>query len=251
MARMQIRGYDLAVHNVKMPDVVEFVRDIDAHMAPNVPIVEKYAETILAEVEQFSALREADPRAHAQNCVLFAILSPQCKFDANVAATRRMMTELYDDIDSAEQIAAILTGNGAQNFMSAKPASKRIFASLEWIRALGPEDMSLEALQEARKCRAVVGLGDKTMRMALALYDATLPVYTLDVWMLRGIQSSWGGQTAASMSTEGAPYAALEAALVAWHGRNFPHLPVFVSQWALWNEWGFGRHMVHTAIFGI
>ena len=251
MARLQIRGFDVADHNPKMADAVEFIRDVDAHMAPYVPIVEQYADGVLAECEEFVALREADPKRHAQNCVLFAMLSPQCKFANNVRMTARVMTALDSDLRTAEDVAAVLSDNGADNSLTVKPASKRIFASLAWLRALDAEDMSLDALQEARKCGAVKGLGDKTMRMALALYDCTLPVYTLDVWMLRGIQGSWGGTVAASMTTDGAAYAAFEAALVAWHQRTFPHLPVFVSQWSLWNEWGFGHHVCHRGIFGL
>jgi hypothetical protein len=251
MARNLTRGYERTAKIVGMADAVEFIRDIDAHLSDAVAYVHKFAPSVAAECEAFIGNRAADDKAHAQQAVIFAILSPQCKFAKNVRATERMMAGLYEHYADAEAVRAVLTDDDRDNFLTAKPASRKVYEALEWLRDLDGDDMTLDALYMARKVGKVKGLGDKTIRMALALYDPTMPIYTLDVHMLRGIQNAWGGEVAREMTVNKTAYHALEAAMVAWHERNFPHLPVFVSQWALWNEWGFGEHMSHLAIFGL
>lgn len=252
MARKKMsRNHEVKTYTVKMADVVAFIANIDDNMAPFVDSVKQYADDIMGEVEQFTELRNADAILHAQTCLAFAIISPQCRFEKNVRATARLVANIYESFATSEAIVSMLTDNGADNFLSAKPLSKRLMQSMAFFRAIDDESMTLEALKMARKAGSVVGLGDKTFRMALALYDATLPIYTLDVHMLRGIQNTYGGTVAGSMSIQGKAYDALEAAMVAWHERNFPELPVFVSQWALWNAWGFGEHVSHLGIFGL
>lgn len=256
-------------HNVTLADAVRFIDGIDAHLESvnAVDIVRKYASVVLSEIRAMSDNRENDPRTHAQCAVLFGILSPQCKFDKNVRASWRLMCRLYDQIDTSVasydetgpfgkgaycvEIVRIMTDNGADNFLTAKPASVKLARSLEYIRTLDADSMNLAAMRQAVKDGAVVGLADKTMRMSLALFDGGIECYTLDVHMLRGIQRSYGGTVAGEMAINTSAYDAIEAAMVAWHARNFPTIPTFVSQWALWNEWGFGKHQSHLAIFGL
>ena len=263
------RGHETIKHNLTMADAVAFINGIDAHLdgIGAVDSVRKYAQSVIDEIAAMDENRASDPKSHAQCAVIFAILSPQCKFDKNVRAGWRFMCRLNDSFDTSvdtydesgpfgkgtysAEIVRIITDDGRDNFLTAKPASAKLARSIAYIRNLDADSMTLSAMKQAVKDGAVVGLADKTMRMALALFDGGIECYTIDVHMMRGIQRSYGGTVAREMTITTGAYDAIEAAMVAWHARHFPTLPTFVSQWALWDEWGFGAHQSHLAIFGL
>jgi hypothetical protein len=248
-----VSKYDNAVVSITVKDAVRIAQGVSAPKFRSYlrESVERYGAEVLAEVEEFVTLRELDPVAHAQRCLIFAICSPQCRFDVNVRAAARFGARLHEDYADVDSVYRVLTDDGADSWVTAGMAARGLFASLQFIREITEGEMDKAAILALRKAGKVKGLGMKTASMALALYDATLPVYTLDVHMLRAICTfaDCPDLLAGSMTITDAAYPVLEAALVALHEEECPGLPVFVSQWAIWDNWGFGRFTSHREIF--
>jgi 3-methyladenine DNA glycosylase/8-oxoguanine DNA glycosylase len=244
-------AYAVKQYNVNRADATDFVANVDTYMAPFISDVDRFAEDIMREVDTIAALREGDSVSHAQNCLVFAICSPQCKFAVNVRASQRMLGRLHEHYATVNDVYKVLTDDGTDSWVTSGNAARCLFASLDFLRHVTDEDMTKATLRTVRKLGKVKGLGEKTMSMALALYDATLNVYTLDVHMLRGIMRAMSKDEAGTMLAQDVAYRMIEDALCAWHLRTFAGWPIFVSQWALWNAWRDGSHESHLGIFGL
>lgn len=214
--------------------------------------VEKYRDSISGELALMGELRAADEQAYAQQCLLFAICSPQLDFDVNVRVARRAYAGLHRDFTSVEDVYQWITADSSDSWFLAGAAARAIWHNLNWLRNVSDSDMNKGSILALRKAGKLKGLGPKTAAMALALYDARSEVYTLDVHMLRGILTAAGltDRLATGQEITDAAYPIVEAAMIALHRETFgDEVPVFVSQWALWNEWRSGSHIDHWAIF--
>ena len=209
------------------------------------------ASPVHAEIDAIRALREVDPRLHAQTCVVFAIISPRTKFEKNVRATRRMMHAIDRDFSTVDDVYQCLTDGGKDSWFSAGGVSRSLFASLAWIRTLDIDDMNKPALLALNRAGTVKGLGRKTASMAVALFDASAPVITLDVHMLRGLLKCANMNAVGDLSINDSAYDVLEASVLNSIDDllNGAHIDYFYFQWALWNRWGFGTHVTHLPIF--
>jgi hypothetical protein len=161
-----------------------------------------------------------------------------------------MFGALNREFDTIDSVYQALTNNGSDSTFTSGMAARGIFKSLDVLRNADAQMMNKQSLTTLKKLGRVGGLGDKTMSMAIALFDSTNPVFTLDVHMLRGLQRLHNGQVAGSMTIGSKDYVNLENWLVATLTNLFPNVDIFTIQWALWNRWGFGVHKCHTAIFG-
>jgi hypothetical protein len=242
-----VSNHDQASYTVKAEDAARILLVLNNHMERIKPEIDANVDAIAAEVAVMDALREQDAILHAQTSLVFAIISPQCWFGHNVAATRRIMDRLYDNFETVDDVYRILTNDGAMSWVTAGGAARGIFTSLDTIRNIEPEDMTKDNLLALKKQGKLRNVGEKTAAMAVALFNGDADVFTLDVHMLRMLQSFVGGITATSMTVNKVPYRMLEATLVEWARQN-GYRP-FVLQWAMW-QIQHGYFESHLGIFG-
>jgi hypothetical protein len=213
--------------------------------------VDLYGDDILAELETFDTLRDGDAQYHAQRCVIFAIISPQCDFDLNCRAAVRFHNALYSPLNSVNDVYRVLTNDGECSWFTAGMSARSLFHNLQWLRNLDESDMNKPAIMALGRAGVIKGLAHKTASMAVALFDGREEVYTLDIHMLRGICRCAGaaGLEAGQMSITKAAHPGLEQTMVEIHAEILPEYPTFVSQWALWNLWRSDEHISHLPIF--
>ena len=209
-----------------------------------------YQSLIESELDIIAELRDSDSDRHATLCLLFAMISPQCPFDVNVRQTYRMYEHLGGTFDNVNDVYQCLTDGGSDATFTSGMAARGIFASLDILRTASADIMSKSALQALRKVRAISGLGDKTMSMAVALFDSTANVFTLDVHMLRGLLRGIGVDITQGVVIGTRDYVNIENWAIDTLRKAFPQVDIFTTQWALWNMWGFDTHKCHTDIFG-
>jgi hypothetical protein len=192
------------------------------------------------------------------------MLSPQTKFAKNVRATVRMANSLYRDyefepeIDDAaierniDKIYQVITNCGTDSWVTAGSGAKAVYRSLDYLRNVDVSDMSKPSLWALRKQNIIFGFSDKTISMAVALFDSTADIFTLDVHMLRGLLRTVGViDHTGGVHINHKEYEMIENGICALLATNYPTVEPFVIQWALWNLWGFDAHQSHTPIFGI
>lgn len=178
----------------------------------------------------------------AKSAMVFALMSAQAKFVPNVQSTQPLV-EALDRFATRDELRDIIRENrlGLQ-----ENKSERLFQMGDYLRTIHAENMTKDALL------VIKGLGQKTSAMAAALFNEHAPVYTLDVWMLRGLAGLCGMDAKVKYGITDAAYRELEALMVQWARETAPEVPVFLTQWAMWNDFGFnGVHQRHTAIFGL
>ena len=157
------------------------------------------------------------------------------------------MDRLYDHFETVDDIYRLITDEGAKAWVTAGGAARGLFRSLETIRNIEPEDMTKDNLLALKKQGKLGNVGEKTASMAIALFNGDADVFTLDVHMLRLLQSFVGGTTATNMGINKVPYRMLEATLVEW-AHQHGYRP-FVLQWAMW-QIRYGYFESHAGIFG-
>ena len=206
--------------------VAQAQRAIDAHAA-----------TITAELDHIAA--SCDAVTVARHAIVFSIISPRCHFKKNVAVTPPMV-DLIMSGGSRDDIARLLHSHGIG---LAPTKSLTLFDASDTIRDMTTVDRSLLLL--------IRGISMKASAMTVALVDRNAPVYTLDTHMLRGL-ATIAGYAPNAYTISAAQYRRLEKWCVETLQAHFPDVPTFVTQWALWNEWGFkGEHQCHLPIFGL
>jgi endonuclease III len=231
------------------------VKDVPAVTASGEALWQSVAATIdfasvNEELTAISECRDADPIRHAQKCLAFAILSPRCKLHWNATMVQRFFSaidagEQFESCDDLYQTIAYGIGG-----IGVGPNVARLYASLDAIADVTPDDMTKPTLLAWRKARYIMGIGEKTAAMAVALFEQTSPVFTLDVHMLRWITDTVWGTTASEHSIADTAYKVLEPWFVQWAARYFPAQSPFSVQWAIWNVRQ-GNHETHLPIFGL
>lgn len=100
--------------------------------------------------------------------------------------------------------------------------------------------------------KSISGLAHKTASLTQHMIDPTAHVYTLDRHMLKHASriagvANWNKVTTANKTA----YVAIENLFIEIHHELFGNtLPIFVSQWALWERWGFENGSVdHASIY--
>jgi hypothetical protein len=239
---MHVKAHNVTIEDV--PAIVESAEKLWESVASTIDFAAINDElTIMAEC------RDADPTRYAQQCLVFAILSPGQRLACNALLVRRF----FDAIDAGKQftscddlyqtIAHGIGGRGTGRNIH------NLWLSLDAILNLSPDDVTKPTLMAWRKSRYIMGIGEKTAAMVTALYEQTAPVFTIDVHMLRWITSTLFDITAENHTITDLAYRALEAFFVQWSARYFPGQSTFSVQWAVWNV-RHGSHKTHLPIFG-
>lgn len=227
-------------YNLTQDDLDTIMRNEHLVIAAMRHATDKHYAAIMSELNMFDALSPLDRVRHA---VVFSVISPKCPIKNNCAVTPHMV-KLIMDGGNEDEIRALLLefGIGLQNVKA-----QRLAANAEFLRTMTSADVTRELLSK------LAGISLKTSSMAIVLYDANAEHYTLDTHMLRGLRLTVGLD--AQQGTHAAPdakYIKLEKWLVKLAKEHCADAPIFLTQWALWNEWGFGgEHQVHLDIFGI
>lgn len=205
------------------------------------------------EVSQLARAKGQDPINYARRVTIMALLSAQVNFAENLYCTRRIIQlyaaicDMADDPDRClafveSLLSAPYKGHGKTRKINGyRTKARNIVKALPFLCTLTPEQMTLENLNR------LSGVGPKVAAFTVALWDASAPVFTLDVWMLRLTASLLGMDVRfkASLTPEG--YALVEGSWLAWQRRHLPDLPPFVVQWSIWNG-VFGYHRSHLDI---
>lgn len=210
-----------------------------------------YGWQVTQELSAIAAYHDVDVLLHAQTCIVFSILSPRCKFEKNVRATRRFMNALDQNFATIDEVYQCITDNGNDSWFSAGGAARSLFASHAWIRSMSVEDMNKQVLLSLNRAGIVKGLARKTASMAIALFDAYAPVFTIDTHMMRGLLTCANMNPVGDLNINDSAYDLLEAACLNVIDSMMNGAPstYFLVQWALWDRWGFSQHVTHLPIF--
>lgn len=202
--------------------------------------VDKHYSAIMSELDRFDELSPVDRVRHA---IVFSIISPKCPIDKNTRVTP-VMVDLIMHGATEDQIRNLLLafGIGMQN-----QKASRLYANSDFLRNCTSADMTRETLVKLQ------GISLKTGSMAMALYDQHADVFTLDTHMYRGLRELAGLPRAeGTHAAADGRYKVIEQFYLDVAREHCADAPIFLVQWALWNEFGFGgTHQVHLAIFGI
>lgn len=189
-------------------------------------------DAVAAEIATIVTL---DDHLRSTRAAAFAILSPQADFAPNVRAARVLPTLIAEDFPT-ETIVSALHGLGYCMTNASKVAQYRKSAHLLTQGLPLTFDMVRESM----------GFGHKTASMAVALYDATARVMTLDTWMLNGLLGT--ANTGGHMNVVG--YIAADAAYnqirdLLLDVADTLDVAPFHLQWSLWNHYrgGFESHL--------
>lgn len=237
-------------HNMTLTDTLAIVDNGHQLYRRIESQIRSYLPEVTAELRTIADCRESDPIRHAQECLVFAILSPGCKFDYNVLMVRRFMDAIdegksFPDCDSLYRTIAMgVSGRGVGRNV------RNLFHSLDAVLNITPDDMTKPGLLAWRKSRYVLGIGEKTAAMAVALYDEHSPVVTLDVHMLRWLAEECLHLTASRHTIADDAYRTVEAWFLQWVARYFDEYSPFAIQWAIWDARR-GEHEAHAPIFGV
>jgi len=203
--------------------------------------VDLHYANIASELTLFDRLSPIDRARHA---IVFSIVSPKCPIVKNATITPLLVNAVMHNA-TLEDLLSIFSevGVGLQNMKAA-----RIMANAEYIRTLTTATIDRDVMS------TLSGLSMKTASMAMALYDQNAEVYTLDTHMIRWAREVAGltpepGTHACSNAKR---YRQLESFLIDIAKEHCADVPVFLTQWAIWNDAGFnGEHQIHLPIFGI
>lgn len=204
--------------------------------------VDRHYGNIIAETARFGAL---SPIMRLRHAVVFSIVSPKCPIERNAAITPAIVRAVVDNHASAAELLPLFAqyGVGLQNTKSA-----RIAANAEYLRNVTTDTVDRDTLTK------LSGISLKTASMATALYDQDAEVYTLDTHMLRWLRdiANLPRETGTHNCTSRKLYTVLESFLIDIARQHCADAPIFVTQWAIWNDCGFkGVHQCHLPIFGL
>jgi thermostable 8-oxoguanine DNA glycosylase len=201
--------------------------------------VNRHYDNIRAELDVIASLSNVD---RARFAMVFSIISPQCPFAKNVKVTPPLLAAIMNHA-TEDEFRTILVANGI-GLQNAK--ARAIADAAHFIRDITSESVTRDLLMKVR------GISMKASAMTIALFDENAPIYTLDTHMLRGIMQVCGLHEKGTYTITTAAYRELETWLVELAQNECNDASVFLTQWALWNEFGFkGEHQIHTPIFGM
>jgi endonuclease III len=224
-----INGSTVALIKDHAPKIVAAMRES----------VTRHHDKIRAELDVIASLSNVD---RARFAIVFSIVSPQCLFEKNVAVTPPLLAAIMNHgAESDYRDILVANGIGLQN-----DKARALFAAAPFIREMTPESVTRDLLMKMR------GISMKASAMTIALFDENAPIYTLDTHMLRGIMQVCGLHEKGTYTITTAAYRELESWLVDIAQKECAETSVFLTQWAMWNDFGFdGEHKVHTPIFGM
>ena len=210
--------------------------------------VHTYAESITEELGELAEYRANDEEGYLQRCIIWALCTPMNNLDRSFRAMHRYLPHLYDTGQTVESIGTIISGDGDGWNGAYSGSATAILASLPTIYTLTGEGMKKETLRALKGVGALRGAGEKVMAMMIAPFNPDADVYTIDRHMVKIICDLIGEDRSAYDGCTDAAYVMIERAFIKWHRANFPTLPVFVSQWALWNGERKDVHASHLAL---
>lgn len=192
-----------------------------------------HGQSVAAELSAMARRSEHDRAAHA---LVFALVSPRLRFASNVAVTDPLLRAIRAH-ESDEVLIGIMR-------------SHRVYLGMSHRAILRNRELILNA-NAAHMERSFLlsryGFGPKTSALALALWNPSNPVFTLDVWMLRGIFHTAGiGTFTDNWSINTTMYRKIETLFIFL--ADTLGVEPFLLQWSLWNVWrrNANKHMVHT-----
>lgn len=200
---------------------------------------------VKAELYDFQVYKYRNPIDFARRVVVMAILSAQVNFEENLYVMRQVMNhfdDLVDETDIESYLVAPYRGHGNMRKINGyRTKAKYLAEALPWLRTITPDDMTLESV------RSLKGVGPKIAAFSMALWDASLPVFTIDAWMVRvsAVLSGQNPRINPTLSEHG--YSLIEGDWLAWCRTWLPNLPPFLVQWTVWNGC-FGTHKSHLGI---
>lgn len=221
---------------------LKITRDIAGQMIDKIDGLDIFLDyvndpLVVAEVMTFRQARSIDPYRLARNVIIFAMLSPQTRFDKNMSAFHNAVA-LWDSNPDEQSLT-----EAVKDVQFAPTKAKHLLMASDFLNdpAL-PERMTKKNISELK------GMGQKTTSFSLALFDDMLPVFTLDTHMLRALSHATGfGADVNVLFSSDKAYTMLEEAWVDWTISRGIESP-FIAQWSLWNVWGFNRHVPHVDI---
>jgi hypothetical protein len=205
--------------------------------------METYIPLVRDEIASLMLMRGKDTRRHAVRSLLFALASPQNRFDANVIVARKLHDRL-SELESTDQIVKLLMEDKLGTVTSGA-VGRAIFHNLDFIRNV--KSFSGKSLRDAQRNGTITGAGMKVTAMAAHLNDPWDDVFTLDTHMLRGIIDTVLG-IRDTWTIQGTAYGILETALLDWAKSRYPRELPFTIQWAMWAVFR-GTFDSHIAIF--
>lgn len=214
---------------------------IAEHMVRNIDQMDIFLDDIndpnvVGEVMEFRHARKLNPRKHARNVIIFSMLSPQTRFDANVSAYEKLMAQWENDLPQEEILDLI------REVQFSRSKARYLFEAKEFLN-----DPFLHERMTRTNIHKLKGMGDKTTAFALALYDDMMPVFTLDLHILRAVAMATGFGSAVNVTPPKTKlYTMLEEAILEWTRSRGIESP-FVAQWSIWNAWQ-NRHISHLPV---
>lgn len=202
-----------------------------------------YVPMVRSEVVEIVKLKEQSRPWHATRALLFALASPQNRFECNVVVARKLHNRL-STLDSVDTICRLLMEDKCGT-VSSGGVARAIFHSLDTIRFVSHYDAA--TLRRYQKTGQIMGAGMKVTAMAAHLYNPSDKCFTLDTHMLRGIIHTVLGLDG-TWTVSGTAYGILEDALLKWAATRYSTEEPFTIQWALWCVFR-GTFDSHIAIF--
>ena len=191
--------------------------------------METYVPLVNAELEKIRWVKDLNPQRHAVRSLLFALASPQNRFDCNVIVAKKLHDRL-SALDSVDTICKLLMEDKCGTVTSGATA-RAIFHNLDFIHNV--RDFSARSLREYQTQGTIIGAGMKVTAMAAHLFNENDQCFTLDTHMLRGIVDMVLG-IRGTWTIQGTAYGILERALLDWASSRYAYESPFCIQWAMW-----------------
>lgn len=208
------------------------------------------SKNVREELDVFTASRKTSPTEHAVRCFVFSILSPQTNFRENVLATQNIMRN-YDKLVDTTAVLDCLEvpfhGEGTPRLLNlGLSKAAYLWQALPWLDRLN--DDNLGELFTKDVLLSQKGMGDKTTRMALALFDEQNEVFTLDQWQLRLTMALNGAENVRyKIVPTKKGYETTERAWLDFCKKYLSDMSFFEVQFTTWCGC-FGAHVPHTGI---
>lgn len=175
----------------------------------------------------------------SRRAATFAILSPQCAFEANVRAVRTLTYGLRDGFTDTAILYALRDDGHYMNNLR-KVAQYRKSSHVMF------GDLSDYTYATLTRC---AGYGPKTASMALALHNERARVMTLDTWMIAGMlgENTATSRNAITYTLTNAAYR--RAADMLLSIADTLNVTPFHLQWSLWCYYRGNKFQSHLAIY--
>lgn len=222
-------------------ELLKFTADIAEKVIQSIDNLDIFLDDIndpnvVAEVALFRSARKENPARLARDVILFAMLSPQTRFDANVSAFRKL-TAVWENNPEYDEVVDLI-----REVQFSRNKARYVIEAREFLN-----DPFLHEKMTRKNILALKGMGEKTTAFALALFDDMTPVFTLDLHILRALAFVAGFGSAVNVPPPTSKiYRQLEEAILEWTRSRGIESP-FIAQWSLWNTWQ-NRHISHLPI---